>query len=170
MALTPSVQRGRWALDVVARDRPGLLAAFTGVLAGEGIDVVQAVVATWPDGAALQAFVIEATAPPDVDELRDRLGVSLVTPRAAAAVRDAAVDFDNATSAAYTACVVRAPDQPGLLHAIAAAVAESGCDVHAASVSTSGGVAVDRFDLSSSGGRKLSPAEQALIAGRLAPA
>lgn len=167
VALTPSSRAGRWALDVVARDRAGLLAAFTGVLAGEGIEVVQAVIATWDDGAALQAFVVEAASPPDADRLRELFGQSLATLRRAVAVEGATVAFDNGTLSAYTACVVRAPDQPGLLHAIAVAVADAGCDVHAASVATADGMAIDRFDLSAAGGRKLSEAEQSLIAGRL---
>ncbi len=45
-----------WALDVVARDQPRLLAAVTGAIAAAGLDVDDAVVATWPDGAAIESF------------------------------------------------------------------------------------------------------------------
>ena len=43
-------------VDVGARDRPGLLAAVTGVLAGIGVNVSEALIATWPDGGALETF------------------------------------------------------------------------------------------------------------------
>src|SRR5262249_48385308 len=74
---TPGHVPGQWHLDVVARDRPGLLAAFTGVLADRGIDVAQAVLATWPDGAALEAFVVRSVAPPDTTALQGAFESSL---------------------------------------------------------------------------------------------
>ena len=154
--VTPGRSRGEWHLDVASRDRHGLLAAFTGVLAARYLDVAQAVVATWSDGAALQAFVIRSAGEPDVTSLRSSLQISLAESISSAPLFDAVVVFDNDASPLFTRCDVRAADRVGLLHSVATAIAAAGADVHAAGVSTSDGVALDRFDLSSPNGQKLS--------------
>jgi [protein-PII] uridylyltransferase len=161
---TPGRNVGEWHLDVGARDRPGLLASCTGVLARREIDVVQAVLATWDDGAALEAFIVRSDHPPDTAQLQvaftSALGGGLWSPP----LPDASIEFDHDLSSLYTACEVRAADRPGLLHAIAVAFAAAGADVHAASVMTVDGVACDRFDLSDGAGSKLDgDLEQAII-------
>ena len=157
---TPGRTPGSWHLDLATRDRPGLLAAFTGVLADAGVDVVQAVVATWPDGAALQALVVRAASAPDATTLTHELVTSLDRPVVAGPVTDARVDFDEHASPLYTACRVEARDHPGLLHEIASAISATGTDIHAASVTTVDGVAQDRFDLTDRDGRKLDAARE----------
>lgn len=159
---------GQWHLDVGARDRVGLLACFTGVLAAFEVDVAQAVVATWPDGAALEAFVVRSADPPDVEALVPAFEASLAAPLSSVPLPDAAVVFDDSLSSAYTACEVRAGDRAGLLHAIAVAFAAAGVDVHGASVTTSAGFAVDRFDLTDRLGCKLSPSRQDAVRRLLA--
>lgn len=160
---TPGGAPRTWNLDIAARDRTGLLARFTGVLASQGIDVTQAVVATWDDGAALQAFIVRSPDSPDVVALQRCLEYALDAPLAASAVRGARVSFDHAATAAYTACEVVAPDRPGLLHAIAMVITNAGADIHAASVSTVDGVGRDCFDLTDADGNKLSAATCAAV-------
>jgi [protein-PII] uridylyltransferase len=152
---TPGRAPGRWHLDVAAAGRPGLLAAFTGALAEAEVDVAQAVLATWDDGAALQAFVVRSAWPPDASRLQAALEAALGQPLWSAPVDDAAVVFDRDASPLYTGCEVRAVDRPGLLHAVAVAFAVAGADVHAARVDTIAGMACDRFDLSDGAGAKL---------------
>jgi UTP:GlnB (protein PII) uridylyltransferase len=146
--VTPGRAPGEWHLDVGSRDQVGLLAAFTGVLSAAGIEVVQAVLATWDDGAALQAFVVRATPAPDGHARERAYEASLRAPLTSSPVHGAEVTFDDTASELYTRCDVRAPDQPGLLHAVAVAIAAAGGDVHAARVTTAGGAAHDVFDLS----------------------
>lgn len=166
--VTPGRKRGEWHVDVATCDRPGLLAAFTGVLAEVGADVVQAVLATWEDGAALEAFVLRAAEVPDAVDLQARFVESLSRPTAAEAVTDAVVvTFDGDASALYTRCDVRATDRPGLLHSLAVAIASAGADVHAARVTTIGDVAHDVFDLSDRAGNKLDGRLIGAIADRL---
>ena len=153
--VTPSRVPGDWHLEVASRDQVGLLAAFTGVLTASGIDVVQAVLATWDDGAALQAFVVRSTPAPDAHALERAFEASLRAPLSSAPIEDADVVFDDEASELYTRCDVRAPDQPGLLHALAVALAAAGADVHAARVATVDGAAHDVFDLSDRSGAKL---------------
>lgn len=159
---TPGRVSGEWHLDVATRDRPGLLAAFTGVLSAAAIDVVQAVLATWEDGGALQAFVVRSDAP-DEEALQRALAAALHIPLRAQPVADATLAFDDHASPLYTRCDIRAPDRPGLLHALAVAIATAGADVHAARVATADGVAHDVFDLSDPTGRKLGTDMQEVI-------
>lgn len=163
VAVTPGGHAGEWRLDIASRDRPGLLASFSGVLAAHALDVAQAVVATWHDGAALETFVVRSAGMPDCVALEDSLQASLAGGLTSPPIPDAEVTFDDASSLTYTACQVRAEDRPGLLHAVAVAIAVAGGDVHAASVTTTGGVAHDRFDLSDRNGRKLEAAAQLAI-------
>jgi [protein-PII] uridylyltransferase len=166
VVITPARVPGEWHLDVGSHDRPGLLAAFTGVLARQGVDVHQAVLATWDDGAALQAFVISAAQPPEPGALQAAFERSLGEPLSSPPIPDAQVSFANGPSELYTSCDVRAADRPGLLHAIAVAIASAGADVHAARVTTVGGIAHDRFDLSSPAGLQLDASvEEAIRAG-----
>jgi UTP:GlnB (protein PII) uridylyltransferase len=140
---TPGRRAGTWNLDLGARDRHGLLASFTGVLAAHDIEVVQAVVATWDDGAALQAFVVRGDRAPAARAFERALDQPLLPQP----IDDATFVFDHASSPTFTLCEVTAPDRPGLLHAITVAFARAGADIHAASVATRDGVARNRFDL-----------------------
>jgi assimilatory nitrate reductase catalytic subunit len=159
---------GTWNLDIVALDQPGLLARFTGVLIHESIQIQQAVLATWDDGAALQALVVKAPSEPDVVALQRALAWSLDQGITAPPVEGTTVEFDHTVSDVYTACAVSGPDRPGLLHAIAVAISNAGADIHAASVETRDGRAVDRFDLTDASHRKIEPIVCDLIRRNLA--
>ncbi len=74
---TPGREPGTWNLDIAAFDQPGLLAKFTGVLVHESIEIVRAVLATWDDGAALQALIVKTASEPDVVALQRALAWSL---------------------------------------------------------------------------------------------
>jgi Kef-type K+ transport system membrane component KefB len=158
IALEPLGSDGAHRLDLAMVDQPGLLATVTGVLADLELTVLDAVVTTWPDGAALESFVVRARhgGPiPGVEVLRDAVTDARGRPVEAAAVADAEVAFDVHGSPWYTRCEVRAQDRPRLLHDIAGALASVGAVVHSAKVATRGGVAVDVFELTDGAGRKL---------------
>ena len=91
-------------------------------LAERAIDVIQAVVATWDDGAALQAFVVRSAPAPDAAGLQTAFEASLDRRLSAPALPDATVAFDRGASTVYTACEVQAADRPGLLHVLAVAI------------------------------------------------
>ncbi|MGZ8763380.1 MAG: cation:proton antiporter domain-containing protein [Acidimicrobiia bacterium] len=164
------VDAEQWRIEVASRDRAGLLAMVSGVLAGHGVDVLDAVVATWDDGAALEAFLVQRAplAPPQLDDdvldkiglaepemlaqaIEDSFGQPLVSPPNP----DADVRFDDDVSPWYTICEVRSPDRRGLLHTITVGLAAAGANVHSARLVTEGGRAVDRFELTDANGRKL---------------
>jgi len=156
VAVAP-LKDGGWRVEVASRDRPGLLATVSGVLSEAGLSVHEALIATWPDGGAIESFrVVPMTGiPPDVDGLTAAIVDAFSRPLDAAPVPDAQITFDDDGSPWYTLCEVRATDRPGLLHAITAGFASAGVDVHSARVQTVGGQAVDIFELTDRNGRKL---------------
>jgi [protein-PII] uridylyltransferase len=156
VAVTP-LEDGVWRVEVASRDRPGLLATVSGVLSESGLSVQEALIATWPDGAALESFRVVPTTenPPDADALTAAIIAAFSRPLEAAPIPDAQITFDDDGSPWYTLCEVRATDRPGLLHAITAGFASAGVDVHSARVQTIGGQAVDLFELTDRNGRKL---------------
>ena len=159
-----------WRVEVAARDRPGLLAVISGVLADHGLDILDAVVATWPDGAALDSFRVrraqlnparltpdelEKIAPPEPTALESDITGAFNIPLEVLPNPEADVRFDDDASPWYTLCEVRSPDRRGLLHNLTAGIASAGADVHSAHLVTISGLAVDRFELTDRDGHKL---------------
>jgi Kef-type K+ transport system membrane component KefB len=148
-----------WRVEIGARDQLGLLALVTGVLEDAKLDVLDAVLATWADGAALQAFRVRTDVvglAPDGPSITAALSAARSRELVAPAVPDAVVVFDGISSPWHTRTEVRATDRRGLLHALAVAFAAAGADVHAASIQTNDSMALDRFDLTDRDGHKLS--------------
>ena len=149
---------GAWRVEIGGRDQVGLLALTTAVLERARLDVVDAVIATWGDGGALQAFRVTSDPElptPDPASLQSALTEATSHDLVAPAVLDASIGFDDAASPWHTIAEVRATDRRGLLHALAVAFAAAGANVHAARVTTEDEMALDRFDLTDRLGRKL---------------
>ena len=159
---------GGWTVDVVARDRPGLLARETGVLANHGLDVVSAVAATWGDGCALASFKVRGEVAPESRRLHDDVVAALDRPVSSVPLDGVTLEFDDSGSPWHTIATARGVDRTGLLHALTTAFAASGADVHAARVHSDGGRVVDVFELTDIKGRKLLPAIYARIERTLA--
>jgi [protein-PII] uridylyltransferase len=154
---------GGWWIDVAARDKPGLLAGVTGAITAEGLDAQEAIVATWPDGAALESFRVNAEERPDASRLQAAIEASYSAPLSSLPLAEALVTFDDSASPWHTVCEVRAPDKPGLLHSLANAFAAARVEVHSARVSADKGVAADRFDVTDRDGHKLDEATKASV-------
>ena len=168
-----------WRVEVAARDRPGLLAVVSGVLADHGLDILDAVVATWPDGGTLDSFrvrrsqleparltraEIERLAPPEAAALESDIAGAFNGSLEVLPNPDADVRFDDDASPWYTLCEVRSPDRRGLLHSLTAGIASAGANVHSARLVTISGYAVDRFELTDRNGHKLEePAKQLIV-------
>ncbi|MGA2037080.1 MAG: ACT domain-containing protein, partial [Acidimicrobiales bacterium] len=167
-------------LTVVARDRPGLLAAITGVLALSGLDVRSAD-AAGEDGFAVDVFAVEPARGhwPDWELVADELEAVLrgnfpLTERLAEQERAYAsghratsarpvatqVTIDNAASATCSVVDVRAEDSLGLLHRITTSLFNEGLDVVAARVSTLGHEVVDAFYVRDKSGGKVTDPER----------
>ena len=153
------VLREESTIDVVCRDRTGLLAAVTAALESLGVDIRQAIAATWPDGMALSSFrVLMSDEHLDAADIRTRIEERLATPATSRGLDGVVVTADNQASPWYTILTVEADDQPGLLHAITAAIASGKGTIHSARVATTAqGKALDAFEVSDNAGAKLSP-------------
>ena len=169
-----------WRVEVAVRDRPALLATVSGVLADVELDVIDAVIATWPDGGALESFrvrrarvdpgisddeQIDRARPPEPERFEEAIVSAFDRPLTSPPNPDATVIFDDAASPWHTLCEVRSPDRRGLLHMITVGLASAGADVHSARLVTADGQAVDRFELTDRTGRKLdADMKEAIIA------
>jgi [protein-PII] uridylyltransferase len=159
---------------VVARDRPGLLAAAATALAVHGLDVRHALAFTHRDGHALDVFTVvdrfrrldDPSRRADVgrrvadalDEdadmtaaLTDHARRYAPGPAADAHVR---VDVDVDTSLESTIVEVHAPDRPGLLAQLARALERADLDVRIAKVETLADRVVDAFYVRNRDGTK----------------
>ena len=157
-----------FTVDVVARDRVGLIASVTSAFLQTDCAVTQAVVATWADGTALSSYRITADIAPGPETLRRLIRSALEEPSPNRGLDDVAFDFDNEGSPWYTVCAVVGPDRPGFLHALTAAFAAANVSVHAARVATDGGSARDTFDLTDQRGAKLDVRAMQAVSGALA--
>lgn len=161
-------KEGEWMVDVACRDRPGLLAVVTGVLAAAEVDVAQATAATWPDGGALESFLVRMPLPPDAGALGRAVEAALRRPLGSSPAPDVRLEFDDDASPWHTICDASGPDRPGLLHALAVAFAQAGADVQSVQATTVDGLARDRFELVDRRGRKLDARTRAAVVEALA--
>jgi Kef-type K+ transport system membrane component KefB len=152
----------RW-IDVAARDRQGLLAAVTGALADLDIEVSQATVATWTDGAALETFCVRSPADVSADRLQAAIEAALDDDLSSPPLPEVQVSFDHEATPWHTACQIEAPDKPRLLHHLATAFAAARVDVVAATIAGVDGRAHDSFLLDRGDGAKLHAADEAAI-------
>ena len=166
-------------LVVVAPDRHGLLSDVTGALALHEIGVVEAR-AHSEAGHALEVFTLDL--PENADPRWDRVATDITAAveqrlnigellsrrppdrrsrrLMALPAPGTRVIVDNEAATKATVVEVRAPDAPGALHRITAAIAALGLDIVSARVSTLGNAVVDSFYVRSQGA-KLSNAEAA---------
>ena len=165
-------------VHLAAKDRPGLLALWSGVLAAHGIDILSARIASTADGAALDVFEVRSAARRPLERARwrraradlrgvldGRVDVEALRERrrrASALVRRVPgvatrVSVDNEASRAFTVVDVRAEDRLGLLHEVAACFADAGLEIALAKVATEANRAIDSFNVAQ-GGAKLESA------------
>jgi Kef-type K+ transport system membrane component KefB len=154
-----TVLEGRTAIiDVAGRDQKGFLAGVTRALAAQGLDILDATIATWGDGAVVDSFVVRHGAtPPDPEALRVAIVGALRRPPRGVEPIHAEIRFDDDGSVWHTRCYIEATDRPGLLADLAAVFARAGLQVHAARIRTTGDTASDEFVLSTVDGQKLAP-------------
>jgi Kef-type K+ transport system membrane component KefB len=155
VAVSPEGTPDHWLVDAAARDTDGLLARLAGALTAAGCDIAAATVGTWPDGAAVDTFLVRAAVRPSARRLAERMEQSLGEPLHLQALDDLVVQFDNDAAPWHTMCTVTGRDRPGTLAALAAAFAATGVVVHSARVTTIQGGLVDRFAIGDRVGRKL---------------
>jgi len=169
---------------VVTRDRPGLFATITGVLAASGMNIVAARIATSEDGIVVDAFRVSHLERREIaldDErwqrARDLLDDVLAGRRDLAGllarvekpgildrrrVRPMAVQVlvDNQVSEAHTVLEIYARDRVGLLHRIAKVLLALRLDIHLALITTNVDQVLDVFYVNEADGRKSARADE----------
>ncbi len=161
--LVTPLATGGYFVDVAAKDQPRLLACVTGALADAGLDVSAALIATWPDGTALESFLVRAEEPPDPGALRLSIQGRFEVPLSSPALAEAQVTFDDDASPWHSVIEVRSPDKPGLLHALATSFAAAGVEVQSARIDSDDGLAVDRFEVTDAEGAKLDEGDREAV-------
>ena len=157
----PTDASDEWEIDIATRDMRGLLARICSVLAERGLEIVNADLATWPDGAVLDSFVVRSAQQPHAPqlafELENRLRKRITDPRRLMRDRDNTLTFtlDNDAHPWHSVVTVSGQDQPGLIQAVAAAFAKAKISVHHAQITTRDGYVADRFEVSTRHGRKI---------------
>jgi [protein-PII] uridylyltransferase len=164
-------------LAIATRDRPGLFAMITGVLAAEGLNILAARIATSHDGIALDAFRISRPSDDpsrdqerweriegalrdvlrgevDVEELVQR-SVRPWTRRRPRRPVPTTIDIDNQVSDAYTVLDVTTGDRVGLLFTITNCLYHQWVQIHLAKVTTMVTQALDAFYVTDHEGRKI---------------
>jgi Kef-type K+ transport system membrane component KefB/glycine cleavage system regulatory protein len=160
----------RSRIDVVSRDRDRLLTSMARGLAANGLDVISASVATWGDGGVLDSFIVDdAGRRPEASAITEAINLELRQKGRSAAIVSGRVIIDQSVSPWHTICRFEAEDRRGLLADITALFAQHNFIVHAATLRTHDGLAVDEFILSTADGNKLSDADCATIAGFVIP-
>ncbi|MBI3302126.1 MAG: ACT domain-containing protein, partial [Deltaproteobacteria bacterium] len=165
-------------LTVVTRDRPGLFAMLTGVLAANGLNVASARITTSRDGIALDVFrlshVDRQELVMDADtwtRVYARLGAILRGERTMEEMLRVArspayltrrnaripteVTVDNTSSPHYTVIDLTAPDRMGLLFTITYALFQLGVVIHLAKITTNVDQVLDVFYVTGSTGAKV---------------
>lgn len=166
----PGTERGEVTYTVATRDRPGLFAIVSGVLALNGVNILTAQGFTSSAGIAVEVFRCATDEPSRFSQVdRDldaalrgdlALDVRLAERRAAyerapkARVREPEVIIDNGGDFA-TVVEVHARDRIGLLHDITRTLADVAIDIGFAKIATYGEDVVDVFSVRDLDGQKV---------------
>jgi [protein-PII] uridylyltransferase len=163
---------------VVTEDRPGLLAAISGVFALHNISVLDGRFYTRSDGVVFDSFHVADVRGSDLDEQRwtrvrrdlarvvaDDLPLEEMLREKAHAYRHVAgaavpvrVLADTAASESFTVVEIHCTDRAGMLHDIARALFEQGLDIRVAKIDTQGREVVDTFYVRDLAGEPLTDA------------
>lgn len=157
----PTQNENEWQVDFVTRDSAGLLAHLCAALTGAGLNIINADVATWPDGIVLDSFIVSSSTRPDAKSLE--VAVEQVVGKKIAAPTklvgsSISVSLDNDAHPWHSVVTVRGSDEPGLIQKITAAFAREKINVHHARITTTDDLVADRFEVSSRHGKKIDSA------------
>lgn len=184
-ALTHFPEREFSELTIVTRDRPGLFAMLTGVLASAGLNIAGARIATSQNGIALDVFQLSHADRTDVvmdadtwthiysrltevlqgkrtleDLLRATRPPSFLNPSKARHATEVTVDNDSSPD--YTVIDITGPDRMGFLFTVTYALFALDLEIHVAKITTNVAHVLDVFYVTDRHGAKVgNPAQVA---------
>jgi [protein-PII] uridylyltransferase len=176
-------EAGVTELIVVCPDERGIFAKIAGTLSSNGVNILNASIATTIDGVALDTFYVDYRGkslrgePKKERVIADLLGVLsgelfvealIAEPKVGKFVRDRVpryretrVKFDNTASSRYTVVDIFTYDRIGLLYDITSTLTGLGIDIHLSKISTKADQVADAFYLFDKDGEKITdPARQ----------
>lgn len=172
-----------YQLTMVAKDRPFLFASVAGTLSGFGMNIVKAEAFANRQGIVLDTFTFADPSrtlelnPTEVDRLRTVLERVILgkqdvkqllkdRPKPAPPSRkskiESRVSFNGDGSTTATLIQIVAPDRPGLLYDLAAAISQQGCNIEVVLIDTEAYKAIDVFYVTTGGGKLPAGTQQAL--------
>lgn len=174
-------------LTIATQDRPGIIQAVMGALAGHNANVLGGVAHTHSDGTAIQVWHVSdalgvgiddrrwgrilAAVPAAIDgtfDIEGRLAeVRRSYPARPLADVPTVVNVNNTASREFTVLEISAADRRGLLYGITKALHEQRIDIHLAKVDTIGPEVVDAFYIRREDGRRIEGPDAAERLGRL---
>jgi [protein-PII] uridylyltransferase len=172
-----SPQVGTSEMIVVCPDQHGLFSKITGVLSANGINILNATIATSGDGVVLDTFYVtymgksiqdspkKGRVAADlsavlggktrVEDLIAERGETRFVREKVAKFRPTRVVFDNSVSSRYTVVDIFTYDRIGLLYDITRTIAALGLDIVLSKISTKADQVADVFYLMDHDGRKI---------------
>ena len=160
-------------VTVATSDRPGILAAVSGALAANGVNIIGGSAHTRDDGVALDVMFVSAPEPHLDDawwsdvcgEIGRALSGEFQFDERLAAIREqmparessipTTVYVDTDLSGTFTRIEVNTIDRVGLLYAITRALQGMSLDIHLAMVETEGLLGIDTFYVQRADGSRL---------------
>lgn len=147
-----------WMVNIATKDRSALLARLSGALASLELNVINADIATWPDGAVIDTFIVRSAQKPNLLALEGAVRDSL-RGRIANVQRGSlnlSVTIDQSAHPWHSIVRIEGADRQGLLRDITAGLARSKVIIHHAKISTIDAQVHNEFEVSDRLGRKIS--------------
>jgi predicted amino acid-binding ACT domain protein len=160
VAIQPGLKADEWQINIASRDRSGLLARLSGALSSLELNVINADIATWPDGAVLDIFTVRSSHQPNTKQVTDAVHEAMKRRKLAvgSAPFGLVATADNSAHPWHSIIRVEGPDRKGLLRDITGVLAKSGVAIHHAKIATENELARNEFEVSDRHGRKLAAA------------
>ena len=158
IVVLPMQSIDQWLVNIACRDRPELLARLSGALSSIDLNVINAEIATWADGAVLDIFTVQSTNEPRLGAVSDAVQRSLKSRSVSTSggPYKLTVRLDHSAHPWHSIMRVEGEDHTGLLRDITATLAKLKVVIHHAQIGTDQGRVNNMFEISDAHGRKLS--------------
>jgi predicted amino acid-binding ACT domain protein len=158
IVVLPTQSIDQWLVNIACRDRPELLARLSGALSSIDLNVINAEIATWADGAVLDIFTVQSTNEPRLGAVSDAVQRSLKSRSVSTSggPYKLTVRLDHSAHPWHSIMRVDGDDSTGLLRDITATLAKLKVVIHHAQIGTDQGQVNNMFEISDAHGRKLS--------------